>query len=672
MKTQVISPSQAPHGAFDFPTFQLDQVLPELKKAIVEAQTNLNAVKSHAVAKSTFDNTVLALENAFEKTEIITTLFGNLLSSNSNAQMHAMAPAVSALTSDLSNDLLLDAGIFERVKYVHDHPGSLSNEETKLLDNTYKDFVRNGALLNTSDKEKLREVDNELSRLTPKFQEHLLKATNKFVIHRTSPPAGLSPFSLEQAKVAAHDRGFSSGYAFTLQGPSYSAVMQECSDRSLREEIYFGMAQRCVSGEFDNREILKKILELRHRRSEILGYKTHADFVLERRMAENPQNVHQFLNRLVKVVKPAAQKDLNEIRAFAERHQISDLKPWDVTYFSERMKEEKFKMDPETLRPYFPLETVLKGTFEIAKKLYGLDFTESTEYPVYFSDVRVFEVTREKEFIGLLYCDFFPRTSKQGGAWMTNFVQQGLFSGKVLRPHVSLVCNFPAPMGQTPSLLTMRDVRTLLHEFGHGLHSLLSNVRFRSLSGTNVLWDFVELPSQFMENWVSEQESLALLSGHYQTHQPLPLEEAAKIRASQNFHSSLIALRQLSFGMLDMALHSTPVSEWSDIEEFERETMKEAILIAPPKGCSMAASFGHIFSGGYAAGYYSYKWAEVLEADAFEHFKEQGLFSREVAQKFYDHVLSRGGTEHPKELYKKFRGRDADLSALLKREGFSA
>lgn len=649
--------------------------MPSLQTAIRGAKDQLTKVKDHKVQASTFANTILALETAFEQTDFISTIFHNLLGANSTEEMHALSADISGALSELGNDLVLDHEIFARVQYVYDHPpAGLSQEELKILDNTYVEFKRGGALLDDQAKATLRTIDQELSRLSPRFLENTLKATNSFILHieKDSELKGLKSHVLQQARKEAEQRGLKSGYVLTLQGPTYQAIMQECSNRSVRQKMYMGMMTRAFGGEFDNRELVHRMIELKEQRSQLLGYENHATYVLERRMAETPAKVMEFLNGLLKVVKPAAEKDIAEIRKYAEAHaQISDLQPWDWQYFSERMKEEALDLDPEILRPYFPLETVLSGTFEIAHRLFGLRFLEAKNYPVYHNEVRVFEVKDNTgAFVGLFYCDFFPRPSKQSGAWMTNFLQQGLFRGKVERPHVSIVCNFPAPVGGEPSLLTLRDVRTLLHEFGHGLHSLLSNVKYRSLSGTQVLWDFVELPSQFMENWISEKESLALLARHYKTGETLPETYVAKIKSANRFHAGMGALRQLSFGFLDMALHTTPASEWKDIEKFERTVMASSTVLSPPTDVSMSTSFGHIFSGGYSAGYYSYKWAEVLEADAFAYFQEQGLFNREVAKKYYENILSRGGTEHPKDLYKKFRGREPEITALLKRDGF--
>ena len=649
--------------------------MPSLKTAIQKAKDQLAHVKQHPIEKSTFENTILTLETAFESTDFISSIFHNLLGAHSTEEMHALSPDISAALSELGNDLVLDDEIFARVKYVFDHgQQGLSLEELKILDNTYVEFKRGGALLNTKDKASLREIDQELSRLSPRFQENTLKATNAFTLYVADENdlPGLKPNMLSLARREAEQRGHQTGFVLTLQGPTYQAVMQDCANREVRQKMYMGLMTRGFHGEFDNREIVRRTLQLKEQRAQLLGYKDHAAYVLERRMAETSEKVMSFLEGLRKVVAPAAEKDLQDIRRFAkERAQLSEVRPWDWQYFSERMKEENLDLDPEVLRPYFPLETVLNGTFEIAARLFGLRFKETKQFPIYQEDVRVFEVSDQKNtFVGLFYCDFFPRPSKQNGAWMTNFLEQGLFRGKVVRPHVSIVCNFPAPINGEPSLLTLRDVRTLLHEFGHGLHSLLSNVKYRSVAGTHVLWDFVELPSQFMENWVSEKESLALLARHYKTGAALPEEFVAKIKAANRFHAGMSALRQLSFGFLDMVLHTTPTSQWDSIETIERNAMASTTLLAPPEEVSFATSFGHIFSGGYSAGYYSYKWAEVLEADAFAYFQEQGLFNREVADKYYANILSRGGTEHPKELYRKFRGRDPELNALLRRDGF--
>jgi peptidyl-dipeptidase Dcp len=570
--------------------------------------------------------------------------------------------------------LILNEDIFKRVEYVNAHPmPSWDFADRQLLENTYTDFVRNGAKLSAEQKLQLRAIDAELSRLNPLFQENVLKATNAFelLIQSTAEVPGVPGYALEQARHAAEAKG-KTGWLFNLQAPSYTPIMQFCSNRKIRHQMYLGQSTRGVSGEFDNRPTLRRIVELRHQRAQLLGFSSHADFVLQKRMAETPTHVNKFLSDLLAVVKPAAERELEDLRKYAKKTEgLDKLEPWDVSYFSEKMKKEKFDLDPDELRPYFPLENVILGVFEHARKLYGLTFKETKNYPTYHPDVRVYEVMDHKgQFAGLFYGDFFPRESKQGGAWMTNYLQQGPFRGKECRPHVSIVCNFPKPSPTEPSLLSFNDVRTLFHEFGHSLHSLLSNVKYRSLSGTNVLWDFVELPSQIMENWTLEKEGLAIIAKHFKTGAPLPMHYIDKIRESAKFHAGMFALRQLNLGYLDMAFHSTDPKVWSDVLQFEKVATKDLTLIPAPEGSSTATAFSHIFSGGYSAGYYSYKWAEVLEADAFEYFREQGIFNPDVAHKFRENILSRGGSEHPRELYRRFRGRDPDPKALLRREGF--
>jgi peptidyl-dipeptidase Dcp len=670
--------SKLKNDAFDFKGFTIPAFQEALNSAIESVRGTFQTVAHRPVSEATFENTILALEQAFDDVEYISGIFFNLLGANATPELQLLAPEVSERLSALSNDLILNEEIFARVEFVNSHPNTnWQAPERQLLENTYTDFVRNGAKLTADQKTQLRTLDAELSRLNPLFQENVLKATNAFELLITSENEvpGLPSYALEQARQAALAKG-KQGWLFNLQAPSYTPVMQFCSNREVRRQMYLGQATRGVSGEHDNRGTLRRIVELRHARARLLGFSSHADFVLRKRMAETPERVIGFLDDLLAVVKPAAERELAEMRAYAlQTAGVQKLEPWDVSYFSEKMKKEKFDLDPDELRPYFPLESVVAGVFEHAHRLYGLTFKETKDYPTYHPDVRVYEVSEPdgrsgQRFTGLFYADFFPRETKQGGAWMTNYLQQGLFRGKERRPHVSIVCNFPKPSAIEPSLLSFNDVRTLFHEFGHSLHSLLSKVKYRSLSGTNVLWDFVELPSQIMENWALEREGLAMIAKHYQTGASLPTQYIDKLRNSAKFHAGLFALRQLNLGYLDMAFHANDPATWSDVLQFEKTATQKSILIPAPDGCVTATAFSHIFSGGYSAGYYSYKWAEVLEADAFEYFRERGVFDAEVAGKFREHILSRGGSEHPRDLYRRFRGRDPDPKALLRREGF--
>lgn len=668
------TPSPLRHNAFDFSKLKISDFLPALDRLIASAHKSLQAIRSRPVEQSTLENTLVALETVSEEIELFSLIFFNLLSADSSPELQALAPEVSTRLSAFGNDLILDPEIFRRVQYVHEHQRADWQEvDQTLVENNYIEFVRNGALLSDEQKSRLREIDGALAKLAPQFQDNVLQATNSFEMLVATPEElkGLSADDLQRARQAAQEKGHAQGYLFTLHEPSYMAIIRSCENRELRRRMYMAQNTRAFGGEYDNRPILRQIVELRHQRAQLLGYSTHAHFVLERRMAESPEKVQSFLQDLLRYIQPAAQRELTEMREFARTNEkLNDLEPWDVPFLSERMKKARFNLDPDLLKPYFPLETVLTGLFEHAHRLYGLRFVESKQYPVYHNEVRVFEVVKtDGHFVGLFYMDLFPRTSKRSGAWMTNYLQQGLFRGQMNRPHVSIVCNFPKPVEGHPALLKLTDVRTLFHEFGHALHGLLSQVKYRSLAGTSVYWDFVELPSQIMENWAIEKEGLALIARHYETNETLPVEWVQKIKDSENFHAGIFGLRQLSLGMLDMAYHSTPPEQWSDLEEFERRVLKDTTLLPAPKGTGFSSAFSHIFAGGYSAGYYSYKWAEVLEADAFEYFLEKGIFNPEVSRKFHDCILSAGGSTHPAVLYQRFRGRDPDPKALLRREG---
>lgn len=645
---------------------------PALEAQLQSARENLKKLEN---APATFAGIIEGIEGFREELDRTSLVFFNLNSANTNETMQALVKEYSPKLAELANDLLLNAKIFASVKSVYDQMAKLplNTEQKQLLDKTYKAFRRNGALLTDAQKEKLREIDRVLSRQTAQFGENLLKATNEYVLFVDDFEAikDLPAGTLEDAKATAEVKGKKGSYAFTLQFPSYIPFMQYCSKEELRKEIWTAMMSRSMRGPLDNKPVLLEIAQLRHERAKLLGYGSHAHFVLEERMADSPERVYSFLGEIARHAKPAAERDLSDVKHAKKKHSgKEDFHPWDMAFYSERVKKEKFDLNEEELRPYFRLENVIEGVFAHATKLYGLRFKERADIPVYHPDVKAYEVHDERgTFMGIFYADFFPRESKRGGAWMTNFLEQGTWSGRKLRPHVSIVCNFTKPTSSQPSLLTLMEVHTLFHEFGHALHSLLTDCHYASLSGTNVYWDFVELPSQVMENWVTEEEGLALFAKHYQTGAPIPKELVEKIKASAKFQAGWQAMRQISLGLLDMGWHSQDPGTGVDVERFEREKMEAALFFPHVAGTSTSASFSHIFAGGYSAGYYSYKWAEVLDADTFEFFKERGLFNQEVAKKFRDNVLSRGGTEHPMELYKRFRGREPDPKALLRRNG---
>jgi peptidyl-dipeptidase Dcp len=665
--------SSLDHQAIPFDRIRNEDFAPAFDVALREARTHLSEL-IRSKEDPTFKNTIEGLENCSDRLDRVSGIFSNLLHAHTHPSLQALAREVMPKLADFSNDIFLDSQLFTRVKKIWEARASqkLDGEQSRLLEKTYRAFVRNGALLNEDQKKKLREIDQRLSVLGQQFSDNVLKATNSFELWLTDREqlAGLPESAIEAAEMAAKEKGRPGQWLVTLQYPSFGPFMQFSARRELREKLWRAYQTRAVSGDCDNRPLIQEITRLRHARAVLLGYSTHADFVLEERMASHPDSVRKFLSRLLEVSRPAAEKDLAELKAFAGK-EVSELQPWDVAYYSEKLQLKKFDFDEEKLRPYFKLENVVEGVFEHARRLYGIVFKRRTDLPVYHPDVQVFEVRDEESgrYMGLFYADFFPRESKQGGAWMSGLKDQGGPGGEKDRPHISIVCNFTKPTDKKPSLLTLDEVRTLFHEFGHSLHGLLSSCRYRSLSGTNVYWDFVELPSQIMENWVKEKESLDLFARHYETGTLIPEDLVRKIQETAKFQAGWFSLRQLNFALLDMAWHASDVAEVANVEAYETEALKPTSLFPHVPGTIISCGFSHIFSGGYSAGYYSYKWAEVLDADAFEFFKEKGIFSREVSDRFKNHILSRGGTEHPMELYKKFRGREPDADALLRREG---
>lgn len=661
--------------AVPFDLIKVEHFLPALEVAIAQAKEQIAALKSNP-QPPTFENTIVALEMAGDLSDRIATVYGNLEVAHADEKLQALAAEIYPKLTALGSDISLDPEIFKRVKSVYDSRANLklNTEQATLLEKKYLSFVRNGALLVGDDKEKLRQIDQELSVLGPKFSENVLKATNAFemILDKKQDLEGLPDGAIEASAAMAEAKGHKGKWLFNLQMPSYLPFLTYAKSRPLREKMWRAFTSRAFRDAFDNQENIKKIVRLRDERAKVLGYKSHADFVLAERMAQNPSTVQTFLSQLLQASRAAGERDLQEIRDFAQKFDgMKDVMPWDFGYYSEKLKEEKYSINEEDLRPYFKLENVVAGVFEHAKNLYGLTFKENKELPVYHPEVKVYEIFEEKsgKYMGLFYTDFFPRETKKGGAWMTQFRGQGLHNGTVKRPHVSIVCNFTKPTPTKPSLLSYDEVRTLFHEFGHALHGMLSDVTYPSLSGPNVYWDFVELPSQVMENWTAEKEGLEIFARHYQTNEVMPMSLIQKLKASQKFQAGWMSCRQLQFGFLDMAWHSTDPDLIQDVDSFEETATSGTRLFPKVEGSNSSSAFSHIFAGGYSAGYYSYKWAEVLDADAFEYFKEEGLFNAEVAQKFRDNILSRGGTEHPMELYKRFRGREPDPKALLRRDG---
>ncbi|GMQ24245.1 M3 family metallopeptidase [Algoriphagus sp. oki45] len=665
---------------FDTPPFHLinnEHFLEAIKESIVQAKKEIDQIKIEP--ESTFENTIEALDRSGKKLGVVSAIFFNLNSAETNDEIQRLAREISPLLTEHANDILLDQDLFGRVAKVYADKGSLdlNPEQNTLLEKTYKSFVRNGAKLNTEEAQKLRKIDQELSQLSLKFGEHVLAETNRFVhfVDQEEDLEGLPEGIKEAAAQIAEEKGKTGTWAFTLDYPSYIPAMTYAKNRGLRQTLFLAFNTKASKGdELDNQQIIKDILRLRHDRATLLGYASHADFVLEERMAKSPQKVMGFLENLLEKAKPKAEAEVQEVLEFAKKKDgLIDLKKWDFAYYSEQLKKEKYSLDDEILRPYFQLENVIEGVFQTAKRLYGLDFVENKEIPVYHPDVTAYEVKDESgNHVSVFYADFFPRTGKRNGAWMTSFKGQYQTDGVESRPHVSIVCNFTKPTKSKPSLLTFNELTTLFHEFGHALHGMLAKGTYESLSGTSVYWDFVELPSQIFENWCYEKECLDLFARHYQTGEAIPEDLIERIKKAANFQQGYQTLRQLSFGLLDMAYHGQSPEEIKDIRAFEEKIMKKTDLLPKVKGTMVSTSFSHIFQGGYSSGYYSYKWAEVLDADAFELFQEKGVFDPETSRSFAKNILSAGGSEHPSILYRRFRGRDPKPDALMKRSGLIA
>ncbi len=657
-----------------FSQIKNEDYLPAFQEGIALAKAEIDAIVNNT-EKPTFKNTIETLAFSGNTLDRISSIFFNLNSAETSDEMQKIAQEVSPLLSEFGNDVRLNAALFAKVKavYVQKETLNLNTEQTTLLDKKYKSFSRNGANLSDDKKTILREIDKELSKLSLQFGENVLAETQAFQMHLTDEKdlAGLPEGTIE----AAHSLAKSlekEGWIFTLDHPSYIPFVTYSDNRELRKKMAIAFGARAFqNNEFDNQEIVLKIAKLRFERAQVLGYASHAHFVLEERMAENPEKVKTFSNDLLAKAKPAAQKEFAELTAFAKKLDgIEQLEKWDGAYYSEKFKQQLFNLHDETLKPYFQLEKVLDGAFTVAQKLYGITFEEIFDIDTYHEEVKTYEVKDEdNQLVAIFYVDFFPRKGKRNGAWMTSYKSQYIKDEINERPHISNVCNFTKPTETKPSLLTFNEVTTLFHEFGHGLHGMLANTTYPSLSGTSVYWDFVELPSQIMENWCYEPEALALFAYHYQTGEMIPMELVHKIKESASFQEGIATMRQLSFGLLDMGWHGQDPSNIKDIKTFETEQFSATQLYPEVKENAMSTAFSHIFQGGYSSGYYSYKWAEVLDADAFAYFQEKGIFNKEVATKFKENVLSKGGTEHPMILYKRFRGQEPKPDALLKRAG---
>ncbi len=673
MDNPLLKDFNTPFDTAPFSRIENRHFRPAVEQLIKEAREEIEQIAQNKDRPS-FENTLEALEFSGERLNRVTSIFFNLNSAETNEEIQALAQVLSPMLTEFANDVRLNETLFARIEavFLERDELDLDPEQDMLLEKNYKAFVRNGAKLNPEDKERLRAIDKELSQLSLKFGEHVLAETNAFemLLTEESDLEGLPEGTREAARMLAEERG-QEGWMFTLDYPSYIPFVTYSDRRDLRERMSRAFGARGMqANENDNRDILLRIAGLRHERALLLGYASHADFVLEERMAEKPEKVQEFLRELLEKARPAALKDFERLKSLASKDGISEIQKWDGAYYTEKLKQELFELDDEKLKPYFQLERVLQGAFEVAGRLFGIRFEPVKDIDTYHEEVSTYKVLDENgDFLAVFYTDFFPRKGKRNGAWMTSYKSQWKKDGLNSRPHVSIVCNFTRPTKTRPSLLTFNEVTTLFHEFGHALHGMLANTSYPNLSGTSVYWDFVELPSQVMENWCYEQEALSLFATHYQTGELIPMELVGKIKDSANFMEGMATLRQLSFGMLDMAYHAQDPGGIQDVAEFEKKAFEPTRLYPEVEGNCMSTAFSHIFQGGYSSGYYSYKWAEVLDADAFEAFKEHGVFDKETAMSFRENVLSRGGTEKPMDLYVRFRGREPDTAALLRRAG---
>jgi peptidyl-dipeptidase Dcp len=665
---------ETPFQTPPFEQIKNEHYLPAFRAAVENAESEINAIVENS-EKPTFANTVVALALAGKQLNRISNVFFNLEEAETNDTLQAIAQEISPLLTKFGNDLYLNEKLFAKIKTVKENVAEqqlLSDEQKMLLEKTYSDFVRSGANLSESDKQQFREISEQLALLTLTFGQNLLAATNSYTLHITDEKdiCGLPEGVVEAAREEAMNRNLD-GWLFTLHQPSYSPFLKYADNRALREKIYRACNSKATSGDKSNLDIIRQISNLRLKMANLLGYKSYAEFSLEKSMAKNITSVNNLLNSLTVAAKPVAEKELDALQKFAESLGAKfKIMPWDLTYYSEKLKASKYNLDDEMTRPYFQLENVVEGAFRLSNVLYGLKYELQTDVPVYHPDVKAYKATDESgRFVALLYVDFFPREGKRGGAWMTNFREQSNVDGNEQRPIVSLVCNFTKPTESKPSLLTFGEVETFLHEFGHGLHGTLSETTYESLAGTNVYRDFVELPSQIMENFCVEKDFLDMFARHYLTGEKIPAELVARIVESRNFMEGYTTVRQLNFGRLDMAYHTIETPLEQNIFDFEKDATQTTRMFPEVDGDLISSSFAHIFSGGYAAGYYSYKWSEALDADAFSVFKENGIFDRATAESFKTNILAKGGTQDPMKLYLQFRKREPSIEALLVRSG---
>ncbi|MGB3465224.1 MAG: M3 family metallopeptidase [Cyclobacteriaceae bacterium] len=675
----LLVPFATPFSTPPFDQIKPDHFMPAIEETISRSKETIEAIADNKETPD-FENTIEALEFSGDKLSVINSVLFNLNSAETSDELQKIVKEASPLFSEYNNQLFQNENLFARVKAVYEQKGNLdlNEEQSILLEDTYKSFVRNGANLDKDGKKRYSEISTQTAKLKLQFGENVLAETNDYelVIYHEDDLKGLPEFAISQAAQTATDSGKEGKWVFTLQAPSYIPFMENADNRELREKLFRAFSGRANRGnENDNNEIIRELVSLKAEKASLLGYKNYAAYVLEERMAGNPKKVYDFLDDLLDKAKPIAEKEVEEIRNFAkELDGIEDLQRWDWMYYSDKLKKKKFDIDDELLRPYFKLENVLEGVFLTVNKLYGLSFTINPDIPLYHEEVKAYEVKdKDGSHVAIFYADFHPRKGKRGGAWMTSYRSQKIVNGENIRPHISIVCNFTPSSKDKPSLLTFSEVTTLFHEFGHALHGMLANTVYPGLSGTNVFWDFVELPSQIFENWCYEKECLDLFARHYETDELIPQEYIDKIKASSTFQEAYKTVRQLSFGYLDMGWYSLSSDEVAekinDPALFEEEKMKSTDLFPKVSGSMMSTQFSHIFAGGYSAGYYSYKWAEVLDADAFSLFLEKGIFNEEVAESFKQTVLSKGGSVHPMTLYKSFRGREPEVDALLKRAG---
>jgi len=671
-ENNLLAPFDTPFETAPFHQITTNQYKPAFEKALQAASDEVSHI-AESDSTPTFENTIEALEYSGKLLSRISEIFFNLNSAETNDEMQAIAQEISPQLAAFNNDVLLNQHLFQRVKTVWDmrETLSLSTEQFTLLEKTYLRFTRNGALLDSVKQQELRSIDEQLSKLSLQFGEHVLKDTNGFELHLTHEDdlAGI-PDSIKRAAAQEATERDKTGWIFTLQYPSYVPFMTYTANRALRKELFMAFSSRGFNaGATNNEAIVLSIVELKKQRAQLLGYSSHAAYTLERRMAESADRVNEFLEYLLSQSLDAAKADVSAVAKLAQKDGIDELQRWDFAYYAEQLKKSLFDIDEEMLKPYFELSNCIAGMFQTAEKLYGVQFIEREDIPTYHEDVRTYEVVREGEHVAVFYADFFPRKGKRAGAWMTSYRNQYQQQEKEYRPHVSIVCNFSKATGDQPSLLTFNELTTLFHEFGHALHGMLAQGAYPSITGTSVFWDFVELPSQLMENWCYEAECLALFAKHYETGEVIPTELIEKIQKSAQFNEGYQTVRQISFGLLDMGWHQLSDEVPTSVADHEEVIMKATQVLPSVTGTNMSCAFSHIFQGGYAAGYYSYKWAEVLDADAFELFKTKGIFNPEVANAFQKHILAAGGSEHPMTLYKRFRGQEPDPDALLRRSG---